>query len=308
MIVNYIIRRVLISLPILLLVVTLVFLAFQIIPGDPARLYVGEQATLETIEHTRIEMGLDRPLYVQYFDYIIKLLQGDMGKSFTTKQPVIVMITPRFIETGKLAFASIVLSAFVGVGMGVFSAINRGRFIELFVSIFTVFGISIPVFWLALLMMYVFGLKLSLLPLAGNETPQHYIMPAVCMAMYSIALITRMTRSSILEIINSDFVRTARAKGLREAQVMWKHVVMNALIPIITIVGLRFGYLFGGAIITETIFAWPGMGRLLFTAVNQRDIPVVQGCLLMFAVTFVFINLVVDLLYAVVDPRIRLSQ
>lgn len=303
--ISYIVRRVLISIPILFLVVTLVFFAFQLIPGDPAQMYAGEQATKEVLEKVRKDLGLDRPVLVQYVSYLQRLVQGDLGQSFITRRPVIVEIKSRFWNTVKLSIVAITFATVLGLVMGTISAVNREGRWDYFFSILSLFGISTPVFWLALLLMYFFSIRLGILPTSGNDTWRHYIMPTFCLAVFSVAFITRMTRSSLLELLGEDFVRTARAKGLTEYRVLSTHVVRNALIPIITIVGLRFGYMLGGAVITETIFAWPGMGRLLVTAVEQRDIPIVQGVLLVFATAFVVVNLSVDVIYGFVDPRIR---
>lgn len=303
--VAYIVRRVLISIPILFLVVTAVFFAFQLIPGDPAQMYAGEQATQEVLEAVRKELGLDRPVLVQYVSYFRRLFQGDLGKSFITRRPVIVEIRSRFWNTVKLSVAAITVATFAGITMGLISAVNQERGWDYLFSVLSLVGISTPVFWLALLLMYVFSIRLGVLPTSGNDTWRHYLMPTFSLAVYSIAFITRMTRSSLLELFGEDFVRTARSKGLTERSVLVTHVLRNALIPITTIVGLRFGYMLGGAVITETIFAWPGMGRLLVTAVEQRDIPVVQGVLLVFATSFVLVNLTVDILYGFIDPRIR---
>jgi ABC-type dipeptide/oligopeptide/nickel transport system permease component len=286
-------------------VVTLVFFAFQLIPGDPAQMYAGEQATKEVLEKVRKDLGLDRPVLVQYVSYLQRLVQGDLGQSFITRRPVFVEIKSRFWNTVKLSIVAITFATVLGLVMGTISAVNREGRWDYFFSILSLFGISTPVFWLALLLMYFFSIRLGILPTSGNDTWRHYIMPTFCLAVFSVAFITRMTRSSLLELLGEDFVRTARAKGLTEYRVLSTHVVRNALIPIITIVGLRFGYMLGGAVITETIFAWPGMGRLLVTAVEQRDIPIVQGVLLVFATAFVVVNLSVDVIYGFVDPRIR---
>jgi ABC-type dipeptide/oligopeptide/nickel transport system permease component len=302
--VSYIIRRVLISLPILFLVITLVFFAFQLIPGDPAMMYAGEQATEEVLEEIRKDLGLDRPVMVQYFSYLGRLLQGDLGQSFITRRPVITEIQLRFANTVKLSLAAIVVATVSGIFMGTMSALKQEGIWDYIFSIVALIGISTPIFWLALLLMYMFSIRLDWLPTSGKGSLLHYIMPTFCLAVYSIAFITRMTRSSLLETMREDYVRTARAKGLSEFAVLWKHILRNALVPIATVVGLRFGYMLGGAVITETIFAWPGMGRLLVTAVEQRDIPVVQGVLLVFAASFVLVNLLVDILYAFIDPRI----
>lgn len=301
----YIIRRVLVSIPTIFLVVTLVFFAFHVIPGDPAQMYAGEQATRETLEQVRKELGLDKPVSIQYLEYLKRLSRGDLGKSYITRRPVIVEISTRFANTVKLSLAAISLAVATGLTMGIIAAVKQERFWDYLFSILALAGISTPVFWLALLLMYAFSLRLHILPTAGNQTWKHYIMPTFCLSVYSIAFITRMTRSSLLELFGEDFVRTARAKGLPERMVLLRHILRNALIPITTVVGLRFGYMLGGAVVTETVFAWPGMGRLLVTAVEQRDIPIVQGVLLVFGTAFVLINLIVDVLYSVIDPRIR---
>lgn len=302
---GYIIRRVLVSIPTVFLVVTLVFLAFRVIPGDPAQMYAGEQATRETLEQVRKELGLDKPVLVQYVEYLKNLARGDLGRSYITRRPVIVEISTRFANTVKLSLAAISLAVATGLTMGIIAAVKQERFWDYLFSVLALVGISTPVFWLALILMYVFSLRLHILPTAGSQTWKHYLMPTFCLSVYSIAFITRMTRSSLLEVFGEDFVRTARAKGLPERMVLLRHILRNALIPITTVVGLRFGYMLGGAVVTETVFAWPGMGRLLVTAVEQRDIPIVQGVLLVFGTAFVLINLVVDVLYSVIDPRIR---
>lgn len=301
----YLIRRILISIPTVFLVITLVFLAFRVIPGDPAQMYAGEQATRETLEQVRKELGLDKPVHIQYVEYLKNLARGDLGRSYITRRPVVVEISTRFANTVKLSLAAISLAVIAGLTMGIIAALKQERFWDYLFSVLALVGISTPVFWLALILMYVFSLRLHILPTAGNQTWKHYLMPTFCLSVYSIAFITRMTRSSLLEVFGEDFVRTARAKGLPERMVLLRHILRNALIPITTVVGLRFGYMLGGAVVTETVFAWPGMGRLLVTAVEQRDIPIVQGVLLVFGTAFVLINLVVDVLYSVIDPRIR---
>ena len=301
----YIIRRLLMAIPILLLVVTLVFFAFQLIPGDPAQMYVGEQATQETLDRVREELGLDRPVLVQFGSYLKNLARGDLGTSFITRRPVTVEITTRFRNTLELAAAAIVLATVLGITMGVLSAVNEGGLLDSLFSSLALVGISTPVFWLGLLLALVFSIRFGLLPVAGNDTWRHYLMPTVCLAVWTVAFIARMTRSCMLEHLREDFVRTARSKGLPERVVLIVHILRNALIPVTTTVGIQFGYMLGGAVVTETIFSWPGMGRLLVRAVQQRDIPVVQGVLLVFAASFVLVNLVVDVLYGVLDPRIR---
>jgi peptide/nickel transport system permease protein len=302
---RYIARRVLVSAPMLLLVVTAVFFAFQVIPGDPARLYVGADSSQEAVERARRDLGLDRPVLVQYASYLERLARGDLGQSITTRRPVTQELGPRFYATVKLAVASIVFATLVGVALGALAAVKQGTVWDHLVTIVALLGISIPVFWLGLLLMYLFSVQLQLLPSAGDETWRHYLMPTLCLATFSVAFIARMTRSALLEVLRQDYVRTARAKGVREFVVVSWHALRNALLPVATVVGLRFGYLLGGAVVTEQVFAWPGLGRLLVGAVGQRDIPVVQGSLLLFGTCFVLVNLAVDLLYGVLDPRIR---
>ncbi len=302
---SYIIKRILSVIPVLFIVITVVFFAFKLIPGDPAIMYAGEQAEPETLERVRHEMGLDQSVLTQYVKYISRLVRGDMGKSFIVRKPVAGEVFYRFKNTLKLSVVAIILAIFLGIAFGLISAIKYETGFDYFFTVLSITGISIPVFWLAMLMMYIFSIQLKLLPMAGNASWKNYIMPSICLAAYSVAFITRMTRSAILELIGDDFVRTARAKGVKERLVLFRHILRNALIPIITIVGLRFGYMLGGAIITETVFAWPGMGRLLVMSVKHRDIPMVQGCLLVFSVSFVLINLIVELMYGIVDPRVR---
>ena len=301
----YILRRVLITMPILFLVVTLVFVAFQFIPGDPAQMYAGSNASLAEVEAARKNLGLDQPPLVQYVRYITRLASGDLGVSIFTRRPVIVEIRDRFLNTVKLSLVAIVAATILGMAMGVISAINRNGFWDILFTIIALLGISIPVFWLGLLMMWFFSVELGVLPSAGDSSWRHFIMPTVTLAVFSLAFITRMTRASLLETLQEDYVRTARAKGVPQLMVLIRHSLRNALLPIVTVVGLRFGYMLGGSVITESVFAWPGMGRLLVTSVSQRDIPVVQGVLLVFATAFVLVNLVVDLIYGFVDPRIR---
>ena len=253
----------------------------------------------------RSELGLDRPVLVQYVSYLGRLAQGDLGTSIFTRRPVVTEIEGRFWNTVKLSLAAIAFATVVGMAMGIVSALNRNGFWDYLFSIVALVGISIPVFWLALLMMWTFSVQFSLLPSAGDSTWRHFIMPTITLAVFSLAFIMRMTRSTRLETLQEDYVRTARAKGVPPQWVLVRHSLRNALLPIVTVVGLRFGYMLGGAVITESIFAWPGMGRLLITAVGQRDIPVVQGVLLVFAASFVLVNLLVDIVYGFVDPRIR---
>lgn len=302
---RYILGRILIGVPILFLVITAVFFAFRLIPGDAARIIAGDEAPQERVEQIRRDLGLDRPALVQYVSYLSDLARGNLGVSFSSRRPVATEIGSRFWNTFSLALAAITLATVVGIVMGVISALFRGKVADHFVTLLALLGISIPVFWLGLLLMQLFSVELGWLPAAGYGTWKHYIMPTLCLSVFSIAFITRMTRSSLLETIQQDYVRTARAKGVRERLVLIMHSLRNALLPITIIVGLRFGYMVGGAVITEEVFAWPGLGRLLILSVAQRDIPLVQGLLLVFATSFVLVNLLVDVLYAFLDPRVR---
>jgi ABC-type dipeptide/oligopeptide/nickel transport system permease component len=302
---RYVVRRILLGVPVLFLVVTTVFFAFRLIPGDAARIIAGEEAPQERVEQIRRDLGLDQPAIVQYGTYLGKLVRGDLGISFSSRRPVTVEIGTRFWNTFSLALAATGLATVVGVTLGVVSALFRGRWPDHLVTVLALLGISVPVFWLALLMMNLFAVELGWLPAAGYGSWRHFVMPTIALSVFSIAFITRMTRSSLLETIAQDYVRTARAKGVRERLVLLLHALRNALLPVTIVVGLRFGYMVGGAVITEEVFAWPGLGRLLVLAVGQRDIPLVQGLLLVFATSFVLVNLVVDLLYAFLDPRIR---
>ena len=304
---QYIIRRLIQVIPIVFLVATTVFFLFKLIPGDPAVVFAGEQANPETIAHVRESLGLDQPVMVQYWKYLRRLVQLDLGRSYISGMDVIEEVKIRYPNTIQLASLSILFSSVMGIMMGIASALKRERALDYILTVVALLGISIPIFWLGLILIFIFSVKLSILPIGGNSTWQHYIMPVLVLSTYSIAAILRITRSSILEVMSEDFVRTARAKGMREYLVVLRHVLRNALIPVITVVGLQFGYMLGGSIITETIFTWPGMGRLLVTAVNQRDVMVVQGVLIIFASSFVLVNLIVDLAYAVVDPRISYS-
>jgi ABC-type dipeptide/oligopeptide/nickel transport system permease component len=301
----YVARRVLASIPVLFLVVTGVFFAFQLIPGDPARAFLGPEASLETVEAMRRELGLDKPVPIQYVTYLRRLARLDFGKSISTRRLVIQELGSPFMETVKLSLASIVFATVIGAVLGTIAAVKQGTFWDHVSSVIALLGISIPVFWLGLLMMYFFSVQLRILPSAGNDTWRHYFMPTFALAVFSLAFIARMTRSSLLEVIRQDYVRTARAKGLTEFVVVVSHALRNALLPVVIVVGLRFGYMLGGAVVTEQVFAWPGLGRLLVSAVGQRDIPLIQGILLLFAASFVLVNLTVDLLYGVLDPQIR---
>ncbi|MDQ7859670.1 MAG: ABC transporter permease [Armatimonadota bacterium] len=302
---HYVLRRVGLALPTLFGVTLVIFLMVRLIPGDPARIIAGVQASDEEVTRIRRELGVDRPIAVQYARFLSRLLQGDLGLSAVTRAPVLEEIGLRLRPTGLLAFSSTVVATAVGLAAGVVSATRQYSILDYLVMTVALCGVSIPVFWLGIMLMLVFSVYLHWLPAGGYGGAAHFVLPTLTLAAFSIAIIARMTRSSLLETFNQDYVRTARAKGVRRPAVILRHALKNALIPIITVVGLQFGALLGGAILTETTFAWPGMGRLLVNAITARDYPVIQGVVLTFAVVFTVVNLAVDLLYAYVDPRIH---
>jgi len=303
---NYIVRRVVFSLVTILAIATIVFLMIRIIPGDPARIFAGETATQEDVDRLRRQMGLDKPLVVQYSVYLRDLLRWDMGTSLRTHEPVLKEIGVRLPATVKLAVLSIIIATLVGVSVGIVSAIKRYSLFDNIVSVVTLIGVAMPVYWLGLQLIIIFAVKLKWLPAAGNQDGlKSAILPAFTLAFYSLALITRMTRAAMLDELGQDYVVTARAKGLREWVLITRHVLRNALIPVVTVVGLQFGYLLGGSILTEMIFAWPGIGRLLTESLFSRDYPMVQGLVLVFSSLFILVNLGVDILYSYIDPRVR---
>lgn len=301
----YILRRVGLALPTLLGVTVIIFLLIRLIPGDPARVIAGIQASEEEVARMRVELGLDQPFYVQYARFLTRLVRGDLGLSAVTRVSVIEEIAARSRATMLLAISSIVVATIVGLAAGIVSATRQYSALDYVVMGVALFGVSIPVFWLGLMLMLLFSVSLHWLPAGGYGGPAHFVLPTIALAAFSIAIIARMTRSSLLETFSQDYVRTAHAKGLRGHAVILRHALKNALIPILTVIGLQFGALLGGAILTETTFAWPGMGRLLVNAISSRDYPVIQGIVLVFALLFAAVNLAVDLLYAYVDPRIH---
>lgn len=303
--ITYVARRVVASVPTLWGVATVVFVMARLLPGDPARVIAGVLASPEDVERIRQQMGLNQPLWIQYGNFLGSLLRLNLGTSAHTNAPVIEEIGSRLPYTAELAVVALVLAVTIGVLAGVAAAIRRNTPLDLLISSFSVFGVSMPVYWLGLMLIIVFAIDLHLLPAAGADEPTSIVMPAVTLALFSLGLIMRMTRSSMLEVLGQDYVRTARAKGAPFRSVVFRHALRNALLPIMTVIGLQFGALLGGAVVTETVFSWPGVGRLLVDSIFFRDYPVVQGLVLMFGTTFVVINLLVDLLYAYVDPRIH---
>ncbi len=303
--ISYIVRRLLLAIPVLFGVVTLVFLSLRLMPGDPALIMAGEAAPQEVVERIRQQLGLDRPIIVQYGIYMARLFQGDLGESVRTRRTVSREIGVRFPATLELASASMVIAIVFGLFAGLVSATRQYSLVDYGTMVGALLGISIPVFWFGLMAMWVFSVQLGWFPVGGRGTLRHLVLPAITLGAMSTGMIARMTRSSMLEVMRQDYVRTARAKGLKESVVNVRHAMRNALIPVITVAGLQFGMLLGGSVLTETVFTWPGVGRLMIDSINNRDYPVVQGAVLLIALVFTAVNLLVDITYSVVDPRIR---
>jgi len=275
------------------------------LPGDPAQVLAGQMATPEEVDLIRHQLGLDRPIHVQYAFFLGRLARFDLGRSARTQNPVTEEIWARLPNTMLLAVVAITLACLFGIPAGIISAVRPYTWMDYVVTSTAIFGISMPVFWLGLMLVVVFSIILQWLPAGGTGTWRHVILPSFTLAAFVVAFIARMTRSSMIEVLSQDYTTTARSKGLKEQVVIIKHALKNALIPIITVVGLQFGMLLGGAVLTETVFAWPGVGRLIVDSILARDYPVIQGAILVFGLLYILVNLVVDLLYAYVDPRIR---
>ncbi|MCY6484788.1 ABC transporter permease [Clostridium aestuarii] len=304
--IKYVFRRILSLIPVLIGVTLIVFTLLYLTPGDPARMVLGEQAPQESVDQLREDMGLNKPFFVQFGNYVYKaVVNHDLGRSYITKRPVSNEIMNVFPATLKLAALSMFFAVIIGIPFGIISAIRQYSLFDSSVMIVALIGISMPVFWLGLLLILLFSVKLHWLPASGFYSFKHMILPAITLGAQSVAIITRMTRSSVLEVIRQDYIRTVRAKGQKESKVILKHALGNALIPIITIAGLQFGILLGGAVLTEAIFSIPGVGRLMVESIKMRDYPIVQGGVLYIAIVFSIVNLLVDLLYAYVDPRIK---
>ncbi len=330
---HYIGRRLLQLIPVLLGMTLVVFMIIRAIPGDPAQVILGQQASKDAIASLRDKLGLDNPWYVQYFEYLGDLLKGDLGESLRTSTPVAEEIWRYLAATFELSLFAIVIAVVIGVNAGIISAWFQNSWFDYTAMILALVGVSVPIFWLGLMMQYIFGIELGILPTSGREDVRnpvdsitnlyvldtilqgrfdqlgvvlkHLILPGIALATIPMAIIARMTRSSMLEVMRSDYVRTARAKGQKMFFVVYKHALKNAIIPVLTIIGLQMGLLLGGAILTESIFAWPGVGRYIYEAINFRDYPVIQSGILIVAFIFVMINLLIDILYSLIDPRIK---
>jgi peptide/nickel transport system permease protein len=302
---QYVLKRLLSTIPVLIGISLVVFFLLRALPGDPAEVIAGEMATQEEVEAIRSQLGLDKPIYVQYAIFITKLVVLNLGKSARTGESVIVEIWSRLPNTILLALVSTAIACLWGIPAGIVSAVRHYTIADYVVMVVALFGISMPVFWLGLMLIVMFSVKLHVLPAGGIGTLRHLILPAVTLATFSTAFIARMTRSSMMDVMAQDYITTARSKGLAEKVINLKHALRNAFIPIITVIGLQFGTLLGGAVLTETVFAWPGIGRLIVDSILARDYPMVQGVVLVFALLYIMVNLIVDILYAYIDPRIH---
>jgi peptide/nickel transport system permease protein len=305
---SYLIKRLLLTIPVVIGVVTLVFWLIHLIPGDPVELMLGETAQAADKLSLRRQLGLDKPLLRQYLDFISGVAKGDLGHSLHTDQPVLQVILPRLPATIELSLAAIVVALLICFPLGIASSLKQYSLIDNGSMILALLGISIPNFWLGPMLIILFAIKLDWLPVGGRGGLAHLILPAITLGTAMAAILTRMIRGSLIEVSQEDYIVAARAKGLSRLKVCLKHALRNALLPVITILGLQLGSLLTGSIITETIFAWPGIGRLTITAINTRDYPLVQGCILVIAISYVFINLLTDLAYAFIDPRIRYGK
>ncbi|QED47060.1 ABC transporter permease [Cytobacillus dafuensis] len=333
---TYTVRRILSLIPVLFGMTIIVFAIIHAIPGNPAQVILGQRATQESIALVTKELGLDRPWYIQYFDYINKLLHGDLGTSLRTRGPINEEIWPFLAATFELTLVAMIIAIVIGVNAGIISAWFSKSWFDYFAMLLALIGVSMPIFWLGLMMQWGFANELGLFPTTGRENVRdpvtaitnlylidtliqgrfdqfatvvkHLVLPSFALATIPMAIIARMTRATMLEVMKSDYIRTARAKGLRMFWVVYKHSLKNAVIPVLTVIGLQTGLLLGGAILTETIFGWPGIGRYLYDAILYRDYPVIQSGILIIAAIFVLINLIVDLLYVFVDPRIKYTK
>jgi peptide/nickel transport system permease protein len=301
---RYVAYRFLLTGFVLLGVSIVAFFMIRLVPGDPAELIADQWATKEDIERIRKDMGLDKPVAVQYMIYMGRLMHGDLGNSVITKIPVTEEIAAKFPSTVKLAITATIIALVIGGLAGIISAVRPYTIFDNTAMILALLGVSTPAFWLGLMFMLVFSVKLGWFPAIGAATPKHLVLPSTTLALVTAGVIARQSRSSMLETLQDDYIVTARSKGLRERVIVYRHALRNALIPVVTIVGLQFGHLLGGAVLVESVFGWPGMGRLLVDAIFTRDYPIIQGAVLMFAVTFALVNLGVDLVYGLIDPRI----
>lgn len=302
---KYILKRILMMIPVIIGVSLLVFTVLKLAPGDAARIVAGSEADEATVAAVRHELGLDRSYIEQYLTYMMNLLRGDMGNSYNTGKPVFSEIMSRIPTTFTLAFFGMLVSVIIGIPLGIISATRQYSLLDNFSTLFALAGVSMPNFWMGLMFILFFSLKLGILPSGGDGTLRGFVMPALVTGVGAVANLMRTTRSSMLDVIRQDYIRTAYAKGADEGRVTLVHALRNALIPVVTVIGLHFGTSLGGAVINETVFSLPGLGKLMITGINQKDEPIVMGCLITFAFIFSIVNLLVDILYAFIDPRIK---
>lgn len=302
---RYILKRLLLLIPILLGVTFIIFLIMSLTPGDPGRLILGTNVPQAAVDKLNHELGYDKPFFVRYLDYIVNAVQGDFGKSYRTNMPVFDEIFSRFPTTVKLAVFGVLTAVCIGIPLGILSAVKQYSKIDIISTVAAMFMAAIPTFWLGLMLIILFSLKLGWLPSNGIGSAAHYILPVLTLGIPYAAAILRLTRATMLETIRQDYIRTARAKGATEKSVIWKHALKNALMPVITVVGMEFGALLGGTILIESVYAMPGVGMLMLTAIRMKDIPQVMATVILLATLFCIIMLLVDLLYAYIDPRLR---
>ena len=302
---RFVVRRLALTLPVVLGVATLVFALIHLVPGDPAQAMLGETASEQDLQALRERLGLDRPLVEQYGDFLAGVARGDLGTSLRTNEPVATAIVDRLPATLELAVAAMLVSIGIAIPLGIVAAVQRGTFVDHLATTLALTGASIPNFWLGPMLAIVFAVELGWLPVSGRGTPAHLILPAISLGAGLAAILARMTRASLLEELREPYVQAAQARGTSRARAVLRHAFRNSLIPVVTLIGLQFGAVLTGTVITETIFAWPGVGRLLIQSIGFRDYPLVQGCILFIAVTYVGMNLLTDLVYGVLDPRIR---
>jgi len=303
-VIAYILRRLLQSI-VVIVGVSFVTFALMYLSGDPVAVLAGDQASRQEIEVLRRELGFDRPWIVQYFSFLQHAVQGDLGTSLRYRQPVVPLILERLPATATLAAAALVIAVGGALPLGVTAAVKRGKWADTAAIVLALAGQSVPGFWLGILLIYIFGVKLRVLPISGTGTFRHLVLPAITLSAYSLARNSRLIRSAMLDVLNQDFIRTARAKGLHPLAVLRRHALRNSLLSFVTIVGLELGFLLGGALITEMVFAWPGLGRLTIQAIYGKDVYLVQGAVILMAIVFVVVNLAVDVTYSLLDPRVH---
>ena len=302
---KYILKRILYLIPVLIGVTLLVFFIMHLAPGNVAQIILGDNATPDQVAALEKEMGLDQPVIIQYFRYLGGLLQGNLGNSYSTGASVTSEIMARFPYTIRVTFVAAIFSIILALPLGILAAVRQNTWVDSASMIFSLIGVSMPIFWLALMLILIFALKLGWFPVYGAESWKSIILPAVSLGFMNMASIARTTRSAMVETIRQDYIRTAYSKGLSENEVIMRHAFRNGMLPTITVIGLEIGQMLGGSVLTETVFAWPGVGRLLIQAINGRDTPTVMGCIILMTVCFALVNLAVDLLYGVFDPRVR---